>query len=31
MHECMVAWLDRCVAMRGGEFTFGSILCAFIF
>jgi hypothetical protein len=31
MHECMVEQLYRCVVVRGGEFTFGFVLCAFIF
>jgi hypothetical protein len=31
MPTCMVVKMDRCVAARGGEFSFGSVLCAFIF
>jgi hypothetical protein len=26
-----VAQLDRCVATIGGEFSFGSVLCSFMF
>jgi hypothetical protein len=31
MRVCLVAQLDRCMAARGREFSFGSVLCDFMF